>query len=309
LSILGCGQAQLSSNPDGTRTVFLTDARWKTDTCQHPSYGQLFQEQTSGDRASASGGAPYLAGLAEQAVTTWVDLDANGRLLRAEVRAGTTRDGTLLEAWELERDEQLSPERVPVAAFDPAPPDAQVRWNNPLVSPDSNTPSVRTATLTEALALARSPLFGLMPAVLAASGAPTSTTALTATLDSITVGIPQPAGPSLFDDAVIRSALRGGSAIQLSYTIKEPAGWPILYLYEGPASSFGAYLRATTHWSSSAPIAVQVGDRAIAGWQVTTPQDSTTWTLFEIDGTLIAVEYPPDKAPTIIAGLRRLAAP
>jgi DNA-directed RNA polymerase specialized sigma24 family protein len=314
LNMLGCGQAELSSNPDGTRTLFLTDANWRADSCQHPFYAQFYQEQTAGNFQSGVDNAPYLVDLPEQEVTTWVDLDTNGRLLRAEVRAGTTRDGTLLEAWELERDQQLPPDSVPAAAFDPAPPDALVRSNTPLAPFNQEPTPTHTATLTEALGLTHTPLFGL-PIVGAApvtgSATLTSTATLTATLAYIDVGTPPPEGASHWSgaDDALQGAVRDGYAIQMAYSVTAPAGWPALYLYEGSARSFGAYLHATAHWSTSAPLTLQLGDHSTAAWQVIASQGGKTWTLFELDGTLIAVEYPPDKTLAVIAELRPIAAP
>jgi hypothetical protein len=304
----------MSSNPDGTHTLFLTDANWKTDSCQYPFYTQLYHEQTASDFESDIDSAPYLADLPEQEITTWVDLDTNGRLLRAEVRAGTARGGTLLESWELERDEQLPPERIPAAAFEPAPPDALVHWNTPIGSFNQEPTPIRTATLTEALGLLRTPLLG--PAIVGGTqitGSATLTNAATlmATLIFINVGTPPPEGPShwLDVDNALQGAVRGGYAVQMAYSVTAPAGWPALYLYEGPARSFSAYLRATAHWASSTPVTLQLGERRIAAWQVPAPQGDKTWTLFELDGTLIAVEYPSDKVLAVIAELRPIVAP
>ncbi len=150
---------------------------------------------------------------------------------------------------------------------------------------------------------------------MATSDAPTSTTTLTATpaftatLAYVSVSQPPPEGPMLSFiswETPFQGAVRDGYATQLTYSVMQPAGWPILSLYEGPANRFGAYLRATANWASSTPIALQVGDRTIDGWQVTSVDGTKTWTLFELDGTLIAVEYPPDKAPIVIAALRRI---
>jgi hypothetical protein len=294
--------------------VFLTETNWQTEGCQNPHYAQFFQAQIAGDPEAGADNAPYLADLAELEITTWVDLDASGKLLRIEVRAGMDRDGILLESWELERDELLPPDRIPAATFDAEPPDAPVRWNNLAGSIDSPE---RTVTLTNALALVRSPLFGLATAGIPAStsDAPTNTATLTATpaftatLAYVSVSnLPSEAPRQWFVsmEAPFRGAVSYGYATQLTYSVLQPAGWPILSLYEGPSTSFGAYLRATAFWSSSTPVSLQVGDRAVDGWQVISNDRVTTWTLFELDGTLIAVEYPPDKAQIVIAALRRL---
>jgi DNA-directed RNA polymerase specialized sigma24 family protein len=305
LNMLACGPAELLANADGTRTVFLTDTSWQTDSCQHPIYPSLFRTQTTGEALGDSDRAPYLSDISDPAVTTWVDLDARGRLLRVEVRAGAARDGALLESWELAQDELLAADRVPAAAFDPTPPEAFLRWQN-LDTTISQPPLQDTVTLTEALAMARSPLFGLP----GGDGVTTltDTAALSATLVAIEASTP-PAegapGSAIGDEAPFLSALRYGYALRLTYNFPEA---PLLYIYEGPAKELGSYLRATAHWRSSTPVTLGVGARKISGWQVTTaPND--TWTLFEIDGTLIAVWYPAERAAAVIAALRPIARP
>jgi hypothetical protein len=309
LNMLACGSAELVSAADNTRTLSLIDTSWQTESCQHPNYPELFTTQTIGDSLGGDDQAPYLADIPDQAVTTWVDLDAHGRLLRAEVRAGVARDGALIQSWELAQDELLPADRAPAAAFNPTPPEAFLRWRN-VDSPSSRPPSPHTVTLTEALGLARTPLFG-MPVEGSASDMLTGTATLSATLASIEAGSPPPeAAPRSFTDeeTPFQSALRYGYALRLTYTVRAPEGMPILYLYEGPAKEFGAYLRGTARWASSAPATLDIGGRKIAGWQVTGARKNA-WTLFEIDGTLIAVEYPFDRAAAALATLRRIAGP
>jgi hypothetical protein len=305
LNMLACGPAELLTNADGTRTVFLTDTSWLTDSCPHPIYPALFHTQTAGEALGDFDRAPYLADISDQAVTTWVDLDARGRLLRVEVRAGAGRDGALIESWELAQDELLPIDRVPAAAFDPTPPEAFLRWRS-LETTTSQPLLQDTVTLTEALALARSPLFGLP----GGNGANTltDTAALSATLVAIEAGAsPAEEAPSssIGEEAPFLSALRSGYALRLTYSFPEA---PLLYIYEGPAKELGAYLRATARWGSSTPVTLDVGGRKISGWQVIgAPND--TWTLFEIDGTLIAVGYPFEESAAVIVALQQITGP
>jgi hypothetical protein len=315
LNMLACGSPELRSNADGTRTVSLVDTNWKTESCQHPIYSELFRAQTSGRSVWGDDQAPYLADVPDRAVTTWADLDPSGRLLRLEVRAGTAREGMLLQSWELEKDEQLAADQAPAAAFDPAPPPATVRWRN-VDFGTAQPPPLQTATLTEALALARTPLFGLRDAAGAGAvasgtltGTLTSTATLSASLATIESGTSSPEGPPHWfvdENMPFLGALHNGYALRLTYTVPEPLGAESLYLYEGPAKEFGAYLRAVARWSSSVPVALDVGGRQVAGWQVTAGEGGA-WTLFEIDSTLIAVEYPFERAAAAITELQRIS--
>jgi hypothetical protein len=309
LNMLACGPAELLNNADGTRTLFLTDTSWQTESCQHPIYPELYGAQAAADPLWGDDQAPYLADIRAPAVTTWVDLDARGRLLRIEVRAGETREGTLIQSWELARDEHVPADRVPDAAFDTTPPEAFLRWRD-TESSTSRLPSPQTVTLTEALGLAQTPLFGL-PGESDVSAALTGTATLSATLSSIEAGAPprEEMPRWLVDEETpFQSALSFGYALRLTYTVDAPADAPILYIYEGPAKEFGTYLRGTARWTSSVAVMLDIGGRTIPGWQVTGEPDGA-WTLFEIDGTLIAVEYPFDRAAAAIATLQPIAEP
>jgi hypothetical protein len=315
LNMLACGQAELigGTTTAGGKTVFLTEVNWQADSCQHPLYPELLRAQITDFPAWAIDQAPYLADVRDRAITTWMDLDATGRAIRTEVRAGTTRGGMLLQAWERERDEQVPAEQAPATVFDPTPPRAQLHWRSSN-QPSEPWPSPRAISLAEALDRARTPLFGLpdagstLRAAPGASGTPTATAELSATLTAIEAGAP-PNGPVVHqpdDQAALLGALRDGYAMRLTYALGRPDSAPPLYLYEGPARELGAYLRATARWRGSAPLTVQVGGRPVAGWQVT-DRNADRWTLFEVDGTLIAIEYQFDRAAEIAAGLRRLA--
>src|SRR5262249_30006015 len=128
---------------------------------------------------------------------------------------------------------------------------------------------------------------------------------LSATLSSIEAGTPalEGAPSSLLDEETpLQSALRYGFALRLTYSVRAAEGAPILYLFEGPANVFGAYLRGTAHWASSARVTLNVAGRAISGWRVTGGQ-GISWILFELDGTLIAVDYPSEESAAVITRL------
>jgi hypothetical protein len=320
LNMLGCGSAELLNNADGTRTLFLSETSWQTDSCLHPIYTSLYSAQTT-DELWGFDMAPYLADLGDQAVSTWVDLDARGRLLRLEVRAGADRDGMLIQSWELIRDEMLPAERVPATAFDVTPPEAFLHWQYSESATSEPLLQQRTVTLTEALSLVQTPIFGLQSTA-GASGTLTETTTpssatlsdttiLSTTLWSIEAGTPPSqdlARMFLEGEPPFQGALNYGHAVRLTYRVHVPVGAPIAYIYEGPVKEFGAYLRGIARWSSSTPITLDVDGRTIAGWQVTV-EPSGAWTLFEIDGTLIAVGYPFEQSAPLIEALRRIAGP
>jgi hypothetical protein len=324
LNMLVCGPAELLTNEDGTRTVFLTDTSWQTESCQHPIFPLLFTTQTAGEPIWDFDRAPYLADVPDQAVTTWVDLDARGRPLRLEVRAGTDRDGMLLQSWELVQDEMLPAERVPATAFDPTPPEAFLHWQY-FDSPTTQPLRQGTITLTEALGLVRTPLFGLTsnagevppgPDSLTETTTPSSATltdtaTLSTTLWTIEAGTPpSQAVPRILleGETPFQGALYYGHALRLTYRVHAPVGAAIAYIYEGSAQEFGAYLHGMARWTSSTPVTLTIDGRTIAGWQVTS-EPSGAWTLFEIDGTLVAIEYPFDQSAPVIAGLRRIVSP
>jgi hypothetical protein len=304
LHMLGCGRAALMNRDGGGKTIFLSDADWRSDACQHPQYPDLLRAQISEFPEWAIDQAPYLADLRTAAITTWLDTDAHGRAIRVEVRAGTTREGQLLEAWERERDEQM-PADAGAAIFEGAPPDAPVRWRNTIGTTIDST--IRTISLSEALVGAQTPLFGLASAPLTSSTALTATLPFSATLATIEAGPAPGEGPQWYnpDDSAPLRALHHGYATRLTYALPQRDGTAWVYLYEGPASVFGAYLRAIARWQSSTPATLHVGERELPAWQVAGIQGGR-WTLFELDGTLIALEYPFEQAAEIAARLERL---
>src|SRR4029079_12720309 len=102
-------------------------------------------------------------------------------------------------------------------------------------------------------------------------------------------------------------ALKDGYAIRFSYAISSANGIQILNLYQGSAKAFGAYLRANSRWTSSAPIALQIGGQQVNGWQVVVGQNGPIWILFELDRTLLALEYPSPEFLGALSQLRPLA--
>ncbi|HEX5691989.1 MAG TPA: hypothetical protein VFX76_18370, partial [Roseiflexaceae bacterium] len=305
LHMLGCGQATLLKRADGGSTISLSDADWRAYSCQHPHYPDLLQAQISGFPEWGIGRAPFLADITAAQLTTWIDTDAQGRLERIEVRAGITRDTEVLESWVVERDDVVSPE-IEAATFAMSPPDAPVRWHN-TVGVQYVDPTLRTITLGEALAESQTPLFGLPTTPTSPSATLSNTLFLTATLRSVEAGLPNRDGPESFNfDTVPAHALQHGYATRLTYDVALQDDSTEVVLYEGPANVFGPYLRATARWQSSTPTVLRVGERDVPAWQVAGMQGGR-WTLFEVDGTLIALELPFERADAAAALLEPLA--
>ena len=303
LRLLACGSYRLATLPDGTRVVSssMTLGRiaqaFAMDPCTDWRYEGLLADQRT--QATVIDG-PYLLDVADQPISTWVYLGAGGRAVRIEVRAGLARDGTLLEAWELVRDELVLGDRVPAGAFDATPP-AALTVTDYTAGPPATVHAPHTITLTEALALAQTPLFGMPPQT-------------EFVLTSIEAGTPPPErGVYALVDAPnpFYEALRRGIALHLIYlwTASQAPGTgapQLMQLYEGPADRFGAYLRTQpARWRHSAPIQVALAGHTIDGWQVTLP-DGGSWVLVEVDGTLLAVEATLPEQQAAIARLERL---
>jgi hypothetical protein len=225
--LIACGGATLQTGANGMRTVALTEQNWRTgSSCMHPEYAQLFQDQYANDVTRNPDQAPYLADRTEAELTTLVGLDADGRDVKIQVWAGQPEIGMLLQSWELVSDEALPAERVPAATFDANPPAALQRLA--YLENQPGRPAPYSVTITQALALAQTPLFELSTtsavsetSAITSTGAITSTSAITSTtppfLNSIIAGPPPNArgtrlgieGQSLFDQA-----LRDGFAIR-----------------------------------------------------------------------------------------------
>ncbi|MBK9715354.1 MAG: hypothetical protein IPO81_29305 [Kouleothrix sp.] len=300
LRMIGCGGAVLQAGAGGARSIVLSEPQWSRRSCQNPIYPELLRGQiTNGAPVGVTDQAPYLNELDGSPLTTVIDLGAAGRPVRTQVWSGLPGSGTLLESWELVSEELVPPERVPAAAFEATPPEATVRFTEPNLLIAERRP-LETIGITEALSLATSPLFGLPAAPGAAPGE------ATLSLDQITTG-PPPDDPHVHwysdQDSVFEHALWDGYALRLSYTLRQGDAAQTVQLYQGQAGALGAYLRDQARWSRSAPESAQVGDRKIDGWRVGARGLSAEWLIFEVDGTLIALENPTIES---LAALQRL---
>jgi DNA-directed RNA polymerase specialized sigma24 family protein len=283
------GGSRLVTLPDGTRAISnsqpLLDTRF---------VGVLSNQQNDPDA-----GGPYLGDLnIDTPVTTLVALGADGRPRRIETHAAVPgRDSILLETWELVSDEQRPAERIPVGTFDASPPAALTfqDYHAPFVAYPG--PALATVTITDALRLVRTPLFVLPPG-----------TGIDAPL--IEAGDPANRQVDVWDSNVFSAALQRGMAIRLTYEL--PSSGPATttaFIYEGDAATFSAYLRtqSTSRWGrqSSVPVRITIGERTIDGWRITASDG--LWTLFELDGTLLAAQTIYDEQVAALARLQPLA--
>lgn len=283
LRMLACGASSMETSADGSRTFVISETTGQNGEyhyCMLPDYTDLINQQTreqAGEFIPSSAPGPYLLDLlpdlAGTPLTTWLYLTAEGQAGRVEVRLGTGQADMLIESWELMGDEQMPGDQAPPDVFSTTPPPA-------LISDDYTRPFtqlVRTVSLTEAVALAQTPLWQL-PAneqigLVQAQAAPPGNTS-------------PYSSNNIFDRAVQR-----GVAVQLVYQQQNEQGSQLIQLYQGSEERFGAFLRGQVRWQNSWPAQVRAAGRELSGWNVV-PPDGGFWTLFELDGTLIAVSHP-----------------
>jgi len=314
LALLARGGSGLSTLPDGTRVISNSQPLLESELAN------VFQSQQQDPNAEG----PYMGDVNSDAcITTLIYLDSDGHPKRIESRVsgvcttvslpggGSTtqfitsqgsspQDGILLASWELARDEQLPDGRVPAGTFDATPPAAQTVWDSTAPQRSAPPPEPDTVAITDVLTLARTPLFGFPPDPKA--GAPV-----------VQVMHPSNDPPQFFGNDLFDAALRSGIAIRLTYWLPTDGSTQRLtYVYEGAAEPFRAYLRVRTTWGwswlSSTPFRLAIGERSIDGWRITT-QEGALWTLFEADGTLVAIQSNDAVQQAALATLQPLPRP
>jgi hypothetical protein len=319
VQLIACGSGALQTGANGVRTVVIAEQNWRNGgSCVHPEYTQIFNAQTSNDPNGDPDQTPYLADRAEEELTTLVGLNADGRDVTIQTWAGLPGTGTLLQSWELASDETLPAARVPAATFDPNPPAALQHWMYQQNQPTRPVP--HSITITQALDLMQTPLFALSTtSAVSRTNTITSTSQLTYTqatritppfLSSITAGPPPDAAGSRWnvdDQNVFQEALSDGFAIRFGYTLIAANGTThTVNLYQWPAKLLGAYLYASAVWSSSRAETFQIGGKPVSGWRVSERRGGAEWLLFELDGTLIAVQSPSDELLAALVQLQQV---
>jgi hypothetical protein len=298
LQMLDCGGAQLQLVPDGTRSLVLTERDWRRDSCQNPRYPWLWNVQT-GLVPGQIDEAPFFGDLSDDELTTIIRLGANGRPARTEIWAGNPETGVLLESWERVSEEIVAADRLPANTFDRQPPASDIR----LIFPGADGVQTIDASLPGgtdldiAIRRARSPFIGF--------GQGPDEPRLT----TIVLGNEPEQTPTLsyaIDNSVFNAALNGGYAIYSTYTVTHETQFETIRFYQGAAKELGAYLRDSANWTGSTATSIQIGGQAIAGWQVIERSGGTPWLLFELGGTLVAVDNITPDTLALLDKLRRL---
>ncbi|HJZ50071.1 MAG TPA: hypothetical protein VKE41_23015 [Roseiflexaceae bacterium] len=316
LRMIGCGGARMQTSPNGLRSVVQIEENWRDGgSCMQPDYAWLYHLQTTDDPDGDPDQGPYLADRNEATLTTLVGLDANGRAVQIQTWAGPPATGTLLQSWELVSEESLPAERVPASTFDARLPVALQRWIFTQNQPERPPPS--SVTITQALELAQTPLFELPTAlaeprtiVISETGELTPTHVVLGaapSLLSIIAGAPPDAPGTRWDNNdqnVFEQALQDGFAIRMSYSIADADGnQQTVSLYQGSEQKLGAYLRSSAVWKSSSAESFRIRGKPVNGWRVIERRGSAEWIMFDLGGTLIAVQYPSNE---LLAALTRL---
>lgn len=293
LRMLGCGGAQLAE-ANGQRTLMLTESAGGAGMCLKPEYIGLGRIQRLG-AGYATEQTPYLADI-DAPITTVITLGADGRPVRIVVIGGAPASGTLLESWERTGEELLAPDQLPADLFSAQPPPARLRalYGSPDALGSVIEPT--TQTITTALALARSPLLGFLPG----EGQPALVSLDAAPPPEQAIGRIY----SLSTDSVFGRMLAEGYLIRAVYTARTSGGLQLVRFYQGAAGEVGAYLRWQAQWLQSAPQTLRIGGRNLPAWQVIDRDSGTAWLLFELDGTLIAVESPTPELLPVLAQLQ-----
>jgi hypothetical protein len=123
---------------------------------------------------------------------------------------------------------------------------------------------------------------------------------------------PIPPHPRWFytDRTPFEGAVLDGYALRVTSRLGAGADRQDIDLYEGEAARFGAYLRTIARWRTSTPVTLRIGATSVNGWQVLTALPSAElWTLFELDGTLIAVRVPAERLDAVLALLQQIERP
>ena len=296
LDMIACGRGRLTTLADGTRVIsksIVLDQQF--DPCKSNNYDDLLSEQKQNAIWSDS---PYLLDVADQPITTWLYLGADGRPARIEVRAGTVRDGVLLNSWELVSDEIVQAGQIPAQTFDAALPQALsgADYTDPLASASAIELS-HEVRLTETLDLIATPVFSI----------PQDDQTSLVQIEAGPKPSSRPRNVSGLGDFGTE-ALGHGFALHFTYTISEGLLYQPMQVFEGPAAQFGDYLRTRgPRWERSAPISLRIDQRTLRGWQVIAPTGQ--WVLVEIDGTLLALEDNTPAQHEAISRLRRVSAP
>ncbi|MBC8161610.1 MAG: hypothetical protein H7Z42_10370, partial [Roseiflexaceae bacterium] len=303
INLLGCGGTTLETLADGTRIVTQVDQDWFFESCNRPDYASMVFRQQQYINGTATrqlpprvdrnfnlevDDGPYLLGVAEQPISHRIFIDASGRAFRYEARAGLEDDGLLIEAYELSAEQRMPLAEADDAIWRSPPPQALSTLNSFAADPPFIGISTTEISFTQAISIVTTPLWHLPP----------SENEELRGIYGTEQPIPWGVSGEPFDTAVSR-----GLAVQLVYSPPISDSVRLAQtLYVGEAEKLGAFLRLDRHWRNAEPVALRVDGRSVSGWQVS-QRDDERWTLFELDGSLVAVDSSTPEREARIARL------
>lgn len=295
INLLGCGGTTLETLSDGTRVITQIDKDWYRASCNREAYaGQLYVQQINNegragrpppfpngyyDPNTPPDTGPYLLDLAGQPFYHRLLINQAGQAFRYEVRASTA-DGELVEAVERTVDRRVPASEAPAAPFDPTPPDALRRSSG---YPDDRQGSAPlfvdgsdVVSMTDVLSGFTTPVWYIPP----------SETVEMRRISALKHASRWPT----FSDNVFEDAFSQGFAVRFTYGPPDGDTNRLAQtLYVGDAEQFAAYLRTRREWRLSFPRTVIINARVVEAWEVST-DETTYWTLLELDGTLIVLD-------------------
>jgi hypothetical protein len=319
VQMLACGGGEMSRQ-GGERAVVLTELDWRRESCVLPHYTGFYELQSrllliqqnggvnvtyvTGLSTGAMDGRPYLADVTGDRLTIVVSLTDEGRLARYEVYAGGTRSPreTLVERWELVSDEVLPAERVPAGVFVAQSPAAFVKWR--FGAADAAPVELVSLDITQARGILGGAVYALPDEPRGGSGARPA-----AELTDISVSQRDPDvayGSFLAYPDPFQGALYHGVALRFSLTFSDAGGAVSeVFVYQGRAERFGAYLRARARWMASESTRLNLGGESVDGWLVTT-LDGRRWAIAERGGLLVVVPADTPAQLDLMGRLERL---
>lgn len=299
LRMLSCSNTRSEPLAEGGLMLISTESDWQTASCQWPEYIELLRSQqiprwmTAASEMMQPDQGPYLADVITESLTTRIFLNPEGRPSRVETRAGESLDGVLLESWELVSDEQLAGQSFLAVT----PPQALIEVNLRSFRSGNQPFSIgmESHTISDSLRLMNTPLFE--PPERDQLAGRYSVAQVQGTYGRFT-------DLRLFEEAVWRGLAVQYEIILGSPAISERARAPRMMIYQGPADTFGALLRSRAVWQHSEQITLMVAGRGLPAWQVLST--SGTWTLVEIDGTLLAFQLDSPEHYALVEQLQQV---
>ncbi|MBC8076950.1 MAG: hypothetical protein H7Y32_12810, partial [Chloroflexales bacterium] len=225
---------------------------------------------------------PAIADLRPIRAITTLTLDINRRAMQLRTavvgdagvsQAAVPQSAVLVQQWDLEVQAPLRLSDAPVELRSDAPPSEPVRYvyDGEYIG----LAFARTVALSEALALAATPLLVLPPGP-------------DVTLMKIEAGQRGPNDERSDINDPFYDAVRNGVALRLTYWVRFQDS---MVFYQGPADVLADFVRthpATPDWQQSEPRRFTLAGREVTGWLLRNPDNTIkSYLVAEYDGTLI----------------------